>query len=335
MSHKDINWTFNPPNASHRGGVWERMIRTTRKILRALANEQLLTDEQLLTFMAEAERIVNDRPITLVSNDSRDLPVLTPNMLLLMKNNTSIPQGVFDEKDVYAKRWWKQIQYLANVFWRRWLREYLPTLQQRNKWQREQRDVRIDDIVIIADDHTPRGQWPLGRGIEVIRNRDSLIGSCVIKTKESKFLRPIFGVFTLLAFLTGILADSEPQREQILFEKVDKNLDGYLTRAELDSVFLLFDTNGDTNITKQEFDTDWISLYKLGTQKEANVLFDKADANDDLIIDAADLPFIFKFFDANSDNRVSIDEFLTQWGQLTLMAFGTAPTVTVDSTTTS
>ncbi|XP_063446656.1 uncharacterized protein LOC134726186 [Mytilus trossulus] len=118
MSHKDINWTFNPPNASHRGGAWERMIRTTRKILRALANEQLLTDEQLLTFMAEAERIVNDRPITVVSNDSRDLPVLTPNMLLLMKNNTSIPQGVFDEKDVYAKRWWKQIQYLANVFWR-------------------------------------------------------------------------------------------------------------------------------------------------------------------------------------------------------------------------
>ncbi|CAG2248710.1 unnamed protein product [Mytilus edulis] len=191
MSHKDINWTFNPPNASHRGGVWERMIRTTRKILRALANEQLLTDEQLLTFMAEAERIVNDRPITPVSNDSRDLPVLTPNMLLLMKNNTSIPQGVFDEKDVYAKRWWKQIQYLANVFWRRWLREYLPTLQQRNKWQREQRDVRIDDIVIIADDHTPRGQWPLGRVIEVIRSRDSLIRSCVIRTKESKFLRPV------------------------------------------------------------------------------------------------------------------------------------------------
>ncbi|CAG2250996.1 unnamed protein product [Mytilus edulis] len=191
MSHKDINWTFNPPNASHRGGVWERMIRTTRKILRALANEQLLTDEQLLTFMAEAERIVNDRPITAVSNDSRDLPVLTPNMLLLMKNNTSIPQGVFDEKDVYAKRWWKQIQYLANVFWRRWLREYLPTLQQRNKWQREQRDVKIDDIVIVADDHTSRGQWPLGRVIEVIRSRDSLIRSCVIKTKESKFLRPV------------------------------------------------------------------------------------------------------------------------------------------------
>ena len=40
MSHKDIKWTFNPPYASHCGGVWERMIRETRKILKAIANAQ-------------------------------------------------------------------------------------------------------------------------------------------------------------------------------------------------------------------------------------------------------------------------------------------------------
>ena len=44
MSHRDITWTFNPPYASHRGGVWERMIRKTRKILKAIANEQLLSE---------------------------------------------------------------------------------------------------------------------------------------------------------------------------------------------------------------------------------------------------------------------------------------------------
>ena len=46
------------------GGAWERMIRSTRIILKALVREQLLTDEQLQTLMAEAERIMNDRPIT-------------------------------------------------------------------------------------------------------------------------------------------------------------------------------------------------------------------------------------------------------------------------------
>ena len=191
MSNKNIQWTFNPPNASHRGGAWERLIRTTRKTLKGLVNEQLLIDEQLITIIAEAERIINDRPLTAVSNDPRDLQVLTPSMLLLMKSNSSISQGVFNEKDIYVKRWWKQIQYLANVFWTRWLREYLPTLQQRNKWQRDQRDVKVDDVVIIADDNTPRGQWPLGRIIKVIKSRDGHVRSCVVKTRLSEIARPI------------------------------------------------------------------------------------------------------------------------------------------------
>ncbi|VDI24874.1 Hypothetical predicted protein [Mytilus galloprovincialis] len=104
MLHKDIIWTFNPPYASHRGGAWERMIRSTRNIFKALINQQLLSDEQFLTFMADTERFMNDRPITVISDDCHDLPVLTPNMLLLKKSNTSTPQGVFDKKDIYAKR---------------------------------------------------------------------------------------------------------------------------------------------------------------------------------------------------------------------------------------
>jgi hypothetical protein len=98
MSHRDITWTFNLPYTSHRGGVWERMIRETRKILKAIANEQLLSEEQLVnTFLVETERIINDRPIASVSNDPRDLLALTPSMLLLMKSNVSIPPGEFEK----------------------------------------------------------------------------------------------------------------------------------------------------------------------------------------------------------------------------------------------
>ncbi|CAC5355807.1 unnamed protein product [Mytilus coruscus] len=92
MSLKEICWTFNPPTASYRGGVQQKIIRTTRKILKALVSEQLLT------LMAETERIIFDRPISPFSNDVRDLQVLTLNTLILIKSNTSIPQGVFDEE---------------------------------------------------------------------------------------------------------------------------------------------------------------------------------------------------------------------------------------------
>jgi len=73
MVQQNIKWIFNPPSASHRGGVWERCIRTIRKILNAITNEQKLDDESLVTLMCEIEAIVNSRPITKVSDDPRDL----------------------------------------------------------------------------------------------------------------------------------------------------------------------------------------------------------------------------------------------------------------------
>ena len=53
---------------------------------------------------------------------------LTPNHLLLLQSEVSLPCGKFDDKDSYGRKRWRQVQYLADAFWRRWSREYLPTL---------------------------------------------------------------------------------------------------------------------------------------------------------------------------------------------------------------
>ena len=129
LIQQDIEWHFNPPNASHMGGVWERMIRSTRRILMMTMKEQVVSDEALLTYMAEAEKIINDRPITMISDDPRYPEPLSPNKLLLLRSNSCLPPGVFSSSDSYSKRWWRQAQYLAEVFWKRWVREYLVTLQ--------------------------------------------------------------------------------------------------------------------------------------------------------------------------------------------------------------
>ena len=52
---KGIKWVFNPPAASHHGGVWERLIRSSRKILVVLTEEQVLDDECFQTLLCEAE----------------------------------------------------------------------------------------------------------------------------------------------------------------------------------------------------------------------------------------------------------------------------------------
>ena len=54
------------------GGVWERIVKSVKSVLRQLVGNRLLDDEQLLTFMAEVEKILNDRPLTRMGSDPRD-----------------------------------------------------------------------------------------------------------------------------------------------------------------------------------------------------------------------------------------------------------------------
>ena len=91
LLQKSAKWIFNPPAGSHHGGVWERCIRTVRKVLTALLKEQTLDDEGLLTLMCEVESIVNGRPLTNVSDDPRDCEALTPNHLLLLRSGAMLP----------------------------------------------------------------------------------------------------------------------------------------------------------------------------------------------------------------------------------------------------
>ena len=116
---------FNPPAASHMGGVWERLIRSVKNTLKALLKEQLLTDKALPTLMTEVELIMNDRPLTTGSDDVNDVQPLTPNKLLLLRTNASYPPGTFSKDELDTRRWWRHIHYLANMFWKRCISEYL------------------------------------------------------------------------------------------------------------------------------------------------------------------------------------------------------------------
>ena len=188
---KNVKWRFNPPSASHHGRVWERCIRSTRKILQAILKEQTICDESLATLMCEVEAIMNGRPLTKVSDDPRDLEALTPNHLLLLQSGPTLPPGVFTKEDTYSRRRWRQVQYLADVFWRRWIREYLPSLQARQKWIQEHRNLQPNDIVLIVDDTAPQSSWPLGRVVGVYYNSgDGLVRSAKVKTRSSTLVRP-------------------------------------------------------------------------------------------------------------------------------------------------
>jgi hypothetical protein len=167
LAQKWIQWHFQPPTASQMSGVWERLVKSVKSALKALLSQSCVNDDVLATTFVEAERILNSRPLCKVSDVPKDDEVLTPSHFLLQKPCAALPPGTFVDTDKYHRKQWKHGQLLANLFWKRWIQEYLPALQQRAKWRKEARNVKEDDLVFIADDDTPRGQWPMARVTKV------------------------------------------------------------------------------------------------------------------------------------------------------------------------
>ena len=181
---------LNVPSASHMGGVWERQIRTVRSVLASLMAQAglQLSDESLRTLMCEVTAIVNSRPLTTDNlNDPTSLVPLTPNHLLTMKSKILLPPpGKFQKNDMYCRKRWRQVQHLANEFWTRWRKEYLQSLQVRQKWIRPQQNLQVGDIVIIKDDDMPRNMWKLGRVQEACSDREGHVRKVkVIVASES------------------------------------------------------------------------------------------------------------------------------------------------------
>ena len=166
------------------------MIRRVRQVLQVLLKEQRLDDEGLATVMCQAENIVNSRPLTHVSEDAQDPQPLTPNHLLHLNATSVFPAGIFDE-DIYSRRRWRQVEYLSKVFWRRWRKQYVTSLQCRHNWQHACRNIKQDGIVLLLDDNELRGEWTLGRVLEVRRSSDGLVRSATVKTAAGVFERPI------------------------------------------------------------------------------------------------------------------------------------------------
>ena len=191
MLQKNIKWSFNPPYGSQHGGIWERCIRSVWRILRALLQQQSIDHEGLVTLIWEVESILNSRPITFVSDDPVDSEPLMPNHLLLLKCDSPMPPGVFQKEDVFSRRRWRQIQYLSDIFWKRWSREYLPLLQSCQKWPFPRRNLPVGDVVLVATENTPRNCWPLGRIQDVFPDKKGLVCKVKVKVKSAVLEHPI------------------------------------------------------------------------------------------------------------------------------------------------
>lgn len=199
LAAEQIRFRFNPPNAPHFGGSWEREVRSVKAALRTTLGAQTVSEEVLRTVLLEVESILNSRPLGYVSTDIADPDPVTPNSLLMGRPDCSLPQVVYPESELLSRKRWRHTQVLADHFWRHFVRHFLPTLQARQKWHTEKDDMAVGTVVLIVDQQTPRAFWQVGTVKTVIPGADGRVRTAVVQVKDRTYTRPVVRLIRLPA----------------------------------------------------------------------------------------------------------------------------------------
>ena len=99
---------------------------------------------------------------------------------------------------VTVSRSWKSAQELASHFWNRFLREYIPNQQTRSKWNKTSENLKVNDLVWLLEDFTPRGLWPRAKVIEIYPGSDGVVRSVKLRTPHGEKVRPVIKLSKVL-----------------------------------------------------------------------------------------------------------------------------------------
>jgi len=185
-----MEWKFISPYSPSKGGIWESAVKSVKHHLKRTVT-MTLTFEELTTCATQIEGILNSRPLTPLSTDPEDLNALTPGHFLIGTALTAQPSYDLSQSNINRLDRWQQVQHIIQSIWRRWNKDYLNELQQRKKWNKEEPNIKIGDMVLIKDDNLPPSQWLLGRIFECHHTSDEKVRNVAIKTKNGITTRGI------------------------------------------------------------------------------------------------------------------------------------------------
>ena len=196
-AEREIRWRFNLARAPWWGGLFERMVRSTKRCLRKAIGSRLLTYEVLNTVLIEVEAVINSRPITYIYEDDVVEP-LTPSHLfygrrLLSKDHGTEEEEIPDDEtfEVNRSELLRKMNNEAAVtehFWQRWYKEYLVDLRESHKMNQQKAKPSIDvgDVVLIEEEGAKRKKWKLGRINKLVTGKDGVIRGAEVKTTTEK-----------------------------------------------------------------------------------------------------------------------------------------------------
>ncbi|UYV65348.1 hypothetical protein LAZ67_3004018 [Cordylochernes scorpioides] len=191
LANDGTEWKFNPPGAPHFGGLWEAGVKALKYHMRRIFGNNSLTYEELLTVLVQIESCLNSRPLYPMSDDPNDQGVLTPAHFLLTEPSSCVPEDDLLLVKNHLLTRWQLVQRVLQHLWKRWSKDYLNNLQQRNKWRTISPNVDINTLVLIKEERIPPAKWLMGRVVETHPGKDGLVRVVSVRTSVGVLRRPL------------------------------------------------------------------------------------------------------------------------------------------------
>ncbi|XP_053698608.1 uncharacterized protein LOC128745559 [Sabethes cyaneus] len=181
---KGIEFQFIPPRAPHCGGLWEAAVKSFKHHLVRIMGSSPYQLDDLRTAIAQAESLLNSRPLTPISNHPKDISALTPAHFLIGEPTFRLPEPDYTSVQLNRLSHFQATQRAINDLWKRWSKEYISLLHQRpSKWRKVPTEFKVGAMVLVKDDNAPPKHWLLGRVTAVYPNKDEITRVVDVRTQ--------------------------------------------------------------------------------------------------------------------------------------------------------
>ncbi|XP_076659828.1 uncharacterized protein LOC143363096 [Halictus rubicundus] len=182
---------FILPSAPHFGGLWEAGVKSLKHHLRRVVGTTTFTFEEFSTLLCAIECCLNSQPLAPLRDSMDDFDVLTSGHFLTGSPLTVSPQPSVLDLSANRLTRWQLVRSVTEHFWKRWVSDYINTLQQRSTWRREQPGIELGQLVLIRNPMLPPCKWELGRVKAVHPGVDGRARVVTDKTPSTELTRPI------------------------------------------------------------------------------------------------------------------------------------------------
>ena len=193
---RNIVWKFLPSRASWMGGVYERLVQIVKIELMKLQKKCLFSEMDWRSHLCELESIINDRPLTYVSDVGTEPEVITPNSIIhgcisesTLASDINIDDAIADLKQyrndpesLYREKIKQKTQ-----FWNKLQSDYIEALNlshyKKSKSNGKYSSItpEVGTMVSIQDSNTKLG-GRLGIIVKLLPSSDGVVRRAEVKT---------------------------------------------------------------------------------------------------------------------------------------------------------